>query len=261
MMMNAAATKFQSLVRGVQGRCKVRKIHKRLVRNREKVVKRKRETAALRIQAVARRLLAKKTVRIRQKEWEEREAKRKQLEELDTKLDGLHENHLNDLLVLRVQQGVRGNQARKHRQLQAERLQRERQQREEDQRLLAIRTIQAFARGIRGRRKFHEQLPELKKQLRARSFCIECEIAPATRKCRVCREQFCDVCFANVHRKGNRKKHAYDLIRKGDDDVGETDKFGESNPLLWEEQWDENAQARYWYHSLTGEATWINPFE
>ena len=27
----------------------------------------------------------------------------------------------------------------------------------------------------------------------------------------------------------------------------------------WEMFYDENAQARYWYNRITGEATWINP--
>ena len=27
----------------------------------------------------------------------------------------------------------------------------------------------------------------------------------------------------------------------------------------WEEYWDDQAQAKYWYNHLTGEATWIKP--
>jgi len=27
----------------------------------------------------------------------------------------------------------------------------------------------------------------------------------------------------------------------------------------WQEFWDENAQAKYWYNSITGEASWTRP--
>ena len=261
ILLNAAAVKIQAIARGMTGRGKVRNNYKRLVRNRDKTVKRRRERAAMKIQSIVRRRQAMKIVRLRQAEFAEKERKRKQLEELDNKLDDLHETHLNDLLALRVQQGVRGSQARKHRQMQEEKIIRERKNAEEEKRRKAVAILQGLARGIKGRRKFQEMLPDLRKQLRARSFCVECELAPATRKCRVCREQFCDVCFQNLHKKGTRKGHGFDYLRKGDDELEETDNLGENNPLMWEEQWDESAQARYWYHSLTGEATWINPFE
>jgi hypothetical protein len=259
--MNAAAVKIQALARGVQDRGKVRKNYKRLVRNRDKTIKKRRERAAMKIQSVARRRQAMKIVKLRQAEFAVKEKKRKQLEELDAKLDDLHETHLNDLLALRVQQGVRGNQARKNRVKQEEKIVKERTKREEDKQLKAVAVIQGLARGIKGRRLYQEMLPELRKQLRARAFCVECELAPATRKCHVCKDQYCDVCFQSLHKKGTRKNHGFDFIRKGGDELDETDKLGEKNPMMWEEQWDDSAQARYWYHALTGEATWINPFE
>lgn len=259
--MHAAAASIQALARGVQGRQKVRKNYKRLVRNRDKTNLRRRERAAIKIQSIVRWRQAMKIVRARQAAFAVQEQKRKQLEELESKLDELHETHLNDLLALRVQQGVRGNQARKNRQRQQEKVGHDKIKREADIQLRAVSVLQGWVRGIVGRRKFQEMLPELRKQFRARAFCVECELAPATRKCRVCREQFCDVCFQNLHRKGTRKGHGFDYIRKADDELEETDLLGENNPMMWEEQWDENAQARYWYHSLTGEATWINPFE
>ena len=261
ILMNAAATKIQARARGMDGRENVRRNYKKLVRNRDRLIKKRRERAAVRIQSVARRRQSLKIVDARKAEFAEQEKKRKQLEELDAKLDDLHENHLNDLLALRVQQGVRGKQARKTRELQEEKLKKERINMQEKRKLHAVSVLQGWARGVKGRKKYQEMLPELQKALRARSFCIECELAPATRKCRVCREQFCDVCFQNVHKKGKRKDHAFEYIRKGDDEVGVTDTLGANNPLMWEEQWDENAQARYWYHSITGEATWINPFD
>lgn len=259
--MHAGAAKIQAIARGVEGRKKVRKNYKRLVRNRDKMILKRRERGAIKIQSIVRLKLAMRVVRMRQSAFEIQEKKRKQLEELDAKLDDLHETHLNDLLALRVQQGVRGSQARKNKQKQEEKIKHEQIQKEGNMRLKSVAVLQGWARGVRGRRKFQEMLPELRKQFRARAFCVECELAPATRKCRVCREQFCDVCFQNLHKKGTRKGHGFDFIRKADNELDQSDALGESNPMMWEEQWDENAQARYWYHSLTGEATWINPFE
>ena len=259
--MHAGAARIQSLARGVDARQKVRKNYKRLVRNRDKMKLKKREKSAIKIQSIVRLKLAMRVIRLRQSAFAAQEEKRKQLEALDAKLDDLHETHLNDLLALRVQQGVRGNQARKNRKKQEEEIAHERVKKEQDVKDKAAAVLQGWARGMKGRRKFQELLPELRKMFRARAFCVECELAPATRKCRVCREQFCDVCFQNLHKKGTRKDHGFDFIRKADNELEETDVLGENNPLMWEEQWDENAQARYWYHSLTGEATWVNPFE
>jgi hypothetical protein len=114
--------------------------------------------------------------------------------------------------------------------------------------------IQALARGVIGRRKFKEMKPELKKRVAARNFCVECEIEVATKKCRVCKEQYCDACFTAIHRKGRRQGHIFEIIRSNK----VTSKS--DNPLLWTEYYDHNAQGKYWYHSLTGEATWICPY-
>ena len=31
------------------------------------------------------------------------------------------------------------------------------------------------------------------------------------------------------------------------------------DPSQWEEQWDDSAQATYWYNRKTGEASWVDP--
>lgn len=123
----------------------------------------------------------------------------------------------------------------------------------------AAATIQAFARGVSGRTKFKAIESELRKQLKARAFCVECEIAVAVRRCTECRDQYCEPCYENLHRKGKRKGHGWTPLRKKDSDTNGNN-LGKDNPLLWEEYWDNNAQAKYWYHSVTGEATWICPY-
>jgi hypothetical protein len=98
----------------------------------------------------------------------------------------------------------------------------------------------------------------LKKAAAARSFCVECEIAVATKKCRMCKDRYCDSCYANMHRKGQRKNHTFEVIRNNKSNNPEADSY--NNPHLWTEYYDHSAQAKYWYHSITGEATWICPY-
>lgn len=117
--------------------------------------------------------------------------------------------------------------------------------------------IQALFRGYRGRVKFELQKPELKRQQGARVFCVECEIVLATKRCRVCKDRYCDNCYAQLHRKGKRLTHTFDILR-GNNNGQIVDM--NANPMLWNEYWDANARAKYWYHSITGEATWICPY-
>eukprot|EP00730_Choanoeca_flexa_P015459 TRINITY_DN7102_c0_g1_i2.p1 TRINITY_DN7102_c0_g1~~TRINITY_DN7102_c0_g1_i2.p1 ORF type:complete len:925 (+),score=196.84 TRINITY_DN7102_c0_g1_i2:56-2830(+) len=39
--------------------------------------------------------------------------------------------------------------------------------------------------------------------------CIECEERAATRICDQCQDEYCDACFASLHRRGKRKEHTY----------------------------------------------------
>jgi hypothetical protein len=36
----------------------------------------------------------------------------------------------------------------------------------------------------------------------ARLMCSECERRKATRRCKSCRDNFCDTCFKDTHKKG-----------------------------------------------------------
>jgi hypothetical protein len=126
--------------------------------------------------------------------------------------------------------------------------------------------IQSVFRGHRGRERFKQLEPQLRKALKARAFCVECEINVATKRCRECKDQYCDKCFDIVHRKGKRKTHGWEPTRRDGGGGGYKQtttaavNYGLDNPNLWEEYWDDNAQANYWYHTLTGEATWICPY-
>lgn len=124
--------------------------------------------------------------------------------------------------------------------------------------------IQATYRGYVGRQKFKEIEPTLRKALKARAFCVECEVNVATKRCRECKDQYCDKCFDVLHRKGKRKTHGWDSTRRDTTNSMNSNNgnhsLGLENPNLWEEYWDENAQAKYWYHTVTGEATWICPY-
>lgn len=125
----------------------------------------------------------------------------------------------------------------------------------------AAATIQAMARGVAGRERFKAMEPELRRQLKARAFCVECEVSVAVRRCVECRDAYCVACFENLHRKGKRKDHGWVLVRKKENEMNTGgNNVGANNPLLWQEYWDDSAQAKYWYHSVTGEATWICPY-
>jgi hypothetical protein len=111
--MQKMAIKIQALARGYICRQRVRRIYKKLVKAREKRIFEKRSRAATRIQGMYRQWKARKIVNKKRAEYAERERKRKQMEELDARLDDIHSSHLNDLLAVRVQQGVRSKLARK----------------------------------------------------------------------------------------------------------------------------------------------------
>ncbi|KAJ1669569.1 hypothetical protein EV182_008700 [Spiromyces aspiralis] len=44
-------------------------------------------------------------------------------------------------------------------------------------------------------------------------FCIECKDQRSLFKCEQCDEEFCEVCFAMLHRTGKRRQHAYTRVR------------------------------------------------
>ena len=91
----------------------VRKIYKRLVRSRDKRIHERRVKAATKIQSKVRWRQSRKIVKEKKAQWEERERKRKQLEDLENRIEDIHSSHLNNLLAMRVQKGVRGKIGRK----------------------------------------------------------------------------------------------------------------------------------------------------
>lgn len=102
-----AAVKIQSVGRGYNGRKKMRRILKRLIQARDKRIRIKRNNAAVTIQGMARIRKAKNICRLKRVEFMDREKKRKQLEEIESKLETIHTQHMDDLLAIRVQKGAR----------------------------------------------------------------------------------------------------------------------------------------------------------
>merc|ERR1711988_737232 len=83
---------------------------------------------------------------------------------------------------------------------------------DEESKSSAATVIQSLARGVQSRIKFKKDLPTLKANRKKRNFCIECELNVAVKKCRDCKDRFCDSCFISIHRKGARKTHSWESI-------------------------------------------------
>ena len=140
--------------------------------------------------------------------------------------------------------------------------------------------IQALIRGILSRKIYKKQLPLLKKELRMRSFCVECETKVANRRCRQCKDRFCDICYVTFHKKGHRREHNWEPVvvfgvkpgTTGNDSRTNTAATSSSKPSTavaakpvtnkkdWEEFFDASAKAKYWFNKTTGEASWIKPY-
>lgn len=148
---------------------------------------------------------------------------------------------------------------------------------------LAASIIQALVRGVLGRKKHKQNLPNLRKALKQRLYCVECEAKLGTRRCRQCKDRYCNDCYDRVHSKGNRKKHNYENIRLDQRTIidGIDDDINRNNPRSvlsslniedsalakkkaakkdWEEFYDPSAKAKYWFNKVTGEASWVSPF-
>lgn len=147
-----------------------------------------------------------------------------------------------------------------------------------------VARVQALVRGAIARIAHKKHLPYLKKQQQVRRFCIECESKVASKRCHQCKDRYCDSCFNTIHRKGNRRGHTFDTI---DNVMGVKDleqkkavsgkdaaaggieaalervkSANNSRPSTsqWQEHFDAAAKAKYWYNSITGEATWVSPY-
>jgi hypothetical protein len=77
----------------------------------------------------------------------------------------------------------------------------------------AATTIQALARGVISRKVFRKNLPNMKKQQKLKILCVQCETQIANKRCRQCRDRFCNECYDLIHQKGNRKTHSWENIK------------------------------------------------
>lgn len=112
-LMNAAATKIQSIIRRFLGRCWFLRSHKRLLRERAIRIKDMKIRQCIKIQSFWRRILATRRVeerrQFRKKEMEEA----KLMCELESMIEDIHEDWLKELFAIRAQSGVRGLIARR----------------------------------------------------------------------------------------------------------------------------------------------------
>ena len=111
-----------------------------------------------------------------------------------------------------------------------------------------------------------------------RSFCVECEKKVANRRCRQCKDRFCDICYVTFHKKGHRREHNWEpVVVFGAKDLPSSQQDSRANTASskppttaaakpapnkkdWEEFYDANAKAKYWFNQKTGEAVWIKPY-
>ena len=101
------------MARGAAYRRVFRKIYKRLVLARDKRVAKKRKWAATKMQGMYRIFKAFRITAVKKREFEDREVKRRQLEELENKLESIHSGHMTDLLAIRIQGGSRVHLAKR----------------------------------------------------------------------------------------------------------------------------------------------------
>jgi len=166
---------------------------------------------------------------------------------------------------------------------------------EAENRAKAATRIQALARGIQRRKTLKSQLPALRAEKQKRSFCVECEANVAVKRCRNCKDRYCDACFLLIHRKGARRHHSWEPIHadtmsaafsQSDAKPGQTstrrrgrqttnDKAANSKAAAntngnaqgatkggkseWQKFYDDAARAHYWFSDVTGEARWTDP--
>ena len=110
---NKAVTKIQALVRGKQAKEYVEKSRKRLVRQRQARRIEKRHKSALKVQCRVRQNIARLRAQQRRQIKADEERERREFDELEQSLEGLHEDFMTELLVIRAQTGIRGMIAKK----------------------------------------------------------------------------------------------------------------------------------------------------
>lgn len=110
---NKAVTKIQAIIRGKQAKVYVEKSRRRLVRQRQARRIEKRNKSALKIQCRVRANQARAKAQARRQIKADEEKERLEFEELELSLEGLHEDFMTELLVIRAQKGVRSMIAKK----------------------------------------------------------------------------------------------------------------------------------------------------
>lgn len=103
-----ASVRIQTFVRGKQAKRTYKYTYKRLVRQRNQRLKERRLKAVIRIQSLFRMRLGRLKVQKQRQLVVEREKDARELEVLEESLVGLHEDFMQELLVIRAQNGVRG---------------------------------------------------------------------------------------------------------------------------------------------------------
>lgn len=153
-----------------------------------------------------------------------------------------------------------------------------------------VSLIQAAVRGMAARALHQKRLPFLRKERQLRRFCVECEVKVAIRRCVQCKDRYCEDCYATIHKKGYRRGHNWEPIggnvglndteivvtanNSGGKSMNASGTLGQSRggtssntvggglnaTSPWQEFFDAGAQAKYWFNTDTGEATWVCPF-
>lgn len=108
----AAALKIQALMRGVLQRRRYKKSYRSLLRQRALRIRAKKEKAALVVQCAYRCYRAKKRVAQQRILYGEKVKERQEMAELERSIAGMHEDWMQQLLVIRAQTGIRGLLAR-----------------------------------------------------------------------------------------------------------------------------------------------------
>ena len=266
--INRSVTKIQALIRGVLKRVWFRKAYKKLVKDRDLRIKNKRLRAVVLIQSAIRRKLALKIVAKRKQFLLEEYKKELMLEALDGRLDDMHGDWMNELLAIRIETASRGLLAKKTIGKQKVIVQQNQAAKSKEVLMKSAAKIQALMRGVLGRKKYKKRLPTLRKERQLRSLCIDCESRAATLKCVQCKDRFCKVCYDNLHRTGYRKSHSWDVFIPPSSkyslesvNVVEEKKSVVSDPKDdWEEFFDKQAKAKYWFNKKTQEAVWVKPY-
>jgi hypothetical protein len=147
----------------------------------------------------------------------------------------------------------------------------------------AATRIQSRWRGGMGRMHYKKRLPLLKREQQVRRFCVECEQKVAVRRCVQCKDRYCESCYQQIHKKGYRRGHSWEPLGNTlglkdltdtpqDKTVSRTATAGTAQTATaaaggnaagkaqWKEYFDAGAKAKYWFNTVTGEATWVCPY-